>query len=161
TLDPIQGPLVINGQGGVDTLTINDNGTTSPHTYNQTGSTPSGSLARSGAALISWTGIQSFTLNKGLTSAPLAKDLTLSQKVEVGAPATLSGGWEDPDVADALSLTVEWGDGSPAQTSTPDRAPFAVTHAYAAPGEYVVRVTWTDSTGLSNSQELHITVKPA
>src|SRR5262249_30025452 len=161
TLDPIQGPLTINGQGGSDSLTINDNGSTTAHIYNLTGPAPNGSLLRSGAALISWTDIQTFTLNKGPSSAPLARDLTLSKKVEAGEPATLSGRLDDADPAAVLSLMVDWGDGSQPETSTPDRAPFAVTHTYAQPGTYTVHVTWMDSTGLSNSQELTITVKPA
>jgi hypothetical protein len=67
TLDPVLGELYINGQGGNDSLTINDNGSTTQHTYTQYGTTPNGTLYRSGAAGIHWTGIDSYTLNPGPT----------------------------------------------------------------------------------------------
>jgi hypothetical protein len=60
-----------------------------------------------------------------------------------------------------LSLTVVWGDGSPAEQRTPDRAPFRLTHRYETPGTYKVLVMWSESLGQSNFQELTITVGPA
>src|SRR5262245_1802306 len=101
-------------------------------------------------------------LDTGLPSgAPLARDLSLTKKIQAGELATLTGRLEDADAGDTLFLTVDWGDGSAVEQSTPDRAPFQVTHLYKDAGTYTVRVTWTDSTGLSNSQDLTIMVKPA
>jgi hypothetical protein len=59
-----------------------------------------------------------------------------------------------------LTLTVIWGDGSAPDQSTPDRDPFAVTHTYASPGVYTVHAIWSDSDGVSNTQDLTIRVKP-
>jgi hypothetical protein len=101
TLDPIQGNLIINGQGGYDTLTINDNGSTTPHSYTQYGTTPNGTLYRTGAATISWTGIESYTLNPGPTpkrNPPPADSLAASMTA-------------DPAVADILFVMAAQGGG--------------------------------------------------
>ena len=65
----------------------------------------------------------------------------------------------DADGDTNLTLTVDWGDGSKPQQSQPGIKPFAVTHKYAHAGTYTVHVTWTDSTGLSNSRDLKIKVE--
>ena len=52
---------------------------------------------------------------------------------------------------------MNWGDGSKPQQSQPGLKPFAVKHKYAQAGTYTVHVTWTDSTGLSNSRDLKLT----
>src|SRR5262249_35708838 len=39
TLDAIRGGLTVNGQGGTNTLNINDQGSTTPHTYTVTATT--------------------------------------------------------------------------------------------------------------------------
>jgi hypothetical protein len=61
TLDGIQGPLTVNGQGGTNTLYLNDPGTTAAKTYTLTATT----LARTGAALITFGNVQSLTVNGG------------------------------------------------------------------------------------------------
>src|SRR5262249_38937681 len=54
TLDPIEGPLTVHGQGGLDTLHILDQGSTSAQAYTLT-STPSiSSLTRSGPGPINY-----------------------------------------------------------------------------------------------------------
>jgi hypothetical protein len=156
TLDAIQGPLTINGQGGFDTLNINDQGSTTPHVYNQTATT----VSRSGAATITFSSIESLNVNKGpiAGSASQASNLTLTGVIQAGGLATLSGRLVDANAGATLSLTVDWGDGSKPQQSTPDRAPFSLMHLYPQAGRYTVRVIWTDSTGQSNSRDLTLTV---
>ena len=67
----------------------------------------------------------------------------------------------DGDGDTNLTLTVDWGDGSQPQQSQPGLQPFKLKHKYTQAGTYTVRVTWTDSTGLSNSRDLTIKVKKA
>ena len=65
----------------------------------------------------------------------------------------------DADGDTRLTLTVDWGDGSEAQATEPGVDPFQVKHKYVRAGTDTVHVPWTDSTGLSNSRDLFVTVK--
>src|SRR5262245_53359459 len=67
----------------------------------------------------------------------------------------------DPDRGETLTLTVDWGDGSKPQQITPDRAPFTLLHRYKKAGSYTVHLVWSDSSGLSNSRDLTLTVTKA
>jgi Ca2+-binding RTX toxin-like protein len=158
TLDTIQGAVTVNGQLGLDQLIINDQGSTTPHTYTVTAT----SVAREGAAKITFSGIESLQLNKGavLGSPPLALDLALTDSARVGEAVTLSGRLWDADADNQLSLTVDWGDGSAPVRRQPGRDPFSLEHTYAKSGSYTVRAIWTDSTGQSNFRELQVTVGP-
>jgi hypothetical protein len=163
TLDTIQGPVTVLGALGGDTLTINDQGSKTPHTYNQgVNFLKVGFLIRSGAAEIDFKSIASLHVNKGPVagSTPQAEDLAVTSPVVAGQLATLTGRLVDADQAQALSLTVDWGDGSDPDRSTPGQAPFSLTHRYATPGTYTVRAIWSDSAGESNSQDLALTVTP-
>jgi hypothetical protein len=95
-----------------------------------------------------------------MPSAPAAKNLALTPTIQPGQSATLTGQLRDADGDTNLTLTVDWGDGSQPQQSKPGLNAFAVTHKYLRPGIYKVHATWTDSTGLSNSRDLFVTVKP-
>jgi hypothetical protein len=157
TLDVIQGAVTVDGEFGTDTLNVNDQGSTTPHTYTQTATT----LDRSGAARITFAGIESLHVNKGavLGAAPQAKDLKLTKAVKLGQFATLSGQLTDADPAAKLRLSVDWGDGSKPQTLEPGQSPFTVKHKYGHKGSYTVRVVWTGlGTGQSNSQDLALAV---
>ena len=102
------------------------------------------------------------TSTGGLASlpvAPAAQNLALTSPIKAGQSATLSGQLVDADGDTNLTLTVNWGDGSKPQQSKPGTKPFALKHKYAHAGTYTVHVTWTDSTGLSNSRDLKVTVK--
>src|SRR5262249_45927205 len=92
---------------------------------------------------------------------PQVTDLALTDSLRAGQRATLSGRLIDDNPDQVLSLTVNWGDGSPAEESTPDRAPFRLRHRYDTPGTYKVRVTWSDGLGQSNFEDLTLTVQPA
>jgi hypothetical protein len=161
TLDPIQGRVDVYGQGGKDdTLTINDQGSTTPHTY----TVGLGSVQRSCAAPISFTSIEGLTLNQGpLTgnTSPQVESMAITQTVRMGQPATLSGRLADAVKADPIALAVDWGDGSAPTRATPRRKPFDLKHRFAEPGTPTVRVIWTDSRGQSNFREMKIEVTPA
>jgi hypothetical protein len=160
TLDGIQGPVTVNGgTGGFTTLNINDQGSTTPHTYTQTSTT----FSRSGAATITFFNITTLNPNKGprTGSSAQAQDLTLTDQIQVGDLATLSGQLvtDNPDAQ--LTLEVDWSDGSDPDLLQPGLDPFSLQHSYDQPGTYTVRGIWTDlATGESNSRDLTITVTP-
>jgi PKD repeat protein len=64
---------------------------------------------------------------------------------------TVSGSFSDPSRLDTFSLTLDWGDGSPAWTqsysATAARTFAPPAHEYAATGAFTVRVTVTDDDG--------------
>jgi hypothetical protein len=167
TLDDIHTTLNLHGSiFGFDTLTVNDQGSTVGHFYSDDGL----QITRDfGAVTINYTLMNFHTLNKSPFPGtfipdpffPAATDLALTDSIRAGQRATLTGRLTDVDPREVLSLTVDWGDGSPAEQSTPDRAPFRLRHRYDTPGTYKVVVTWTDSVGRSNSQDLTLTVRPA
>jgi len=154
---------VIGGVGGHNTLFVVDNLARLGHTYQRL----PGEIVRSGdggpLVIITFNNnLQNVQLfPNGSVGAPQAQDLALTEQVRVGQTATLTGQLVDDDPNQVLSLTVDWGDGSDPETSTPDRDPFAVTHTYARWGTYFVHVTWSDSDGLSNSRDMLIRVEPA
>jgi hypothetical protein len=78
-----------------------------------------------------------------------------------GQVATLKGRLVDGDQDPTLTLVVDWGDGSLPEQITPDRAPFTMRHRYMKAGSYTVNLVWSDSTGLSNSEVLSLTVAKA
>jgi hypothetical protein len=160
-LDPIQGAVTVTAQNGIDTLFVNDQGSTTAHTYTQTDTT----FGRDGAATVTFLGFlsQNVHLNRGLQTgaAPMLTDLAFTDTIRAGQLATLSGRLVDADPTQVLSLTVDWGDGSTPVQRTPDRAPFHLTHRYEEPGTYTVHLVWSDSLGKSNSRDLTLTVQPA
>jgi hypothetical protein len=148
------------GTGGFTTLNINDQGSTTQHTYTQTATT----FSRSGAATITFSHITTLNPNKGprTGAAPQAQDLTLTDQIQVGELATLSGQLvtDNPDAQ--LQLIVDWGDETDPDVVEPGLDPFSLQHSYDTPGTYTVRAIWTDlATGESNSQDLTIVVLPA
>jgi hypothetical protein len=95
------------------------------------------------------------------SAVPEAKNLVLSGSIHAGQSATLSGRLVDADGDRNLTLMLNWGDGSLLQQTRPGIHPFVLKHRYAHAGIYTVHATWTDSTGLSNSRALTLTVKKA
>src|SRR5262249_5713214 len=101
-IDDIHGPINVNGGiGPLDSLTINDQGSITPHVYTQTAN----SLSRDGAATIFFSDIEKLTVNKGVVkgAAPRAKGLALSKSIKLGQPASLSGRLVDEDAKDKLT----------------------------------------------------------
>jgi hypothetical protein len=154
TLDPIQGAVTVRGG---DTLNINDQGSTTPHSYNQTLTT----LDRSGAARITFTNIANLHINKGPVRGPMLTGLSFPPSIKAGQSAALKGRLVDPQRGVRLSLVVNWGDGSGPQKITPGLALFTLRHRGRKAGSYTVHLVWSDSTGLSNSEDLSLTVTRA
>ena len=96
----------------------------------------------------------------------MVRDLQLSpENINEGDVVTLQGALTDPDADDFLTLTVNWGDGSPVQTRHPGTDPFRLTHRYRdnpagqpSGGQYPITVTWFDQLGAGNSKDLFVTV---
>ena len=158
TLTPVQGAITVNGQTESDTLTIDDRGSITPHVYTQTAT----SFKRDDTATFTFSGIQTLKVFKGRVVGDCpASPGTLAGQVDQARPARHAERClVDADKGQNLSLTVDWGDDSPPQVTHPGRKPFSLRHHYAAAGTYTVRVIWTDSTGQSNSQDLHLSVIP-
>lgn len=69
--------------------------------------------------------------------------------VDEGSSATLSGSILEPSIADTLTLSVDWGDGSPLQNfpHAAGSTTFNHNHVYANSGTFTVTVTLTDDDG--------------
>jgi hypothetical protein len=65
--------------------------------------------------------------------------------------ATLNVTFEDPG-ADTWSATINWGDGSPAQTIPSVGKSFSASHTYGSSGAFAVTVTVTDDDGDSDTK---------
>lgn len=75
--------------------------------------------------------------------------LTGSRAATVGEPFTIKVGADDPSTADLAALftyTVDWGDGSPVETTVGPADP-PVTHTYATAGVFAATFTATDKDG--------------
>ena len=98
------------------------------------------------------------TLGRGAWELDHAPDVDVAPEIPVltanggvhGTPMTVHGRWEDPDIVrlDRVSGTIDFGDGTGAQTLTLDHdGKFAATHTYAQPGHDTVTITLTDHAG--------------
>jgi CSLREA domain-containing protein len=78
--------------------------------------------------------------------APILSGLALTPNpVNEGAPVTLSGTATDANEANTLTLTVNWGDGSPNTVQVVNNGvPFNIPHTYSTPTTYSVTVTVSD-----------------
>jgi hypothetical protein len=167
SLDDIHNPLTLNGSiFGFDRLFVHDEGSVIGHFLFNNGS----QITRApGPVTINYALMNSVQLFPSPLPVPIlpdpgfpaATDLALSDSIRAGQPATLSGRLTDANPDQVLSLRVDWGDGSPAEQRTPNRAPIRLTHRYETPGTYKVFVMWSDGLGQSNSRELTLTVLPA
>ncbi len=88
-------------------------------------------------------GVQNFTLNVVAAGPAFTVDFSLGSGVPPGTPITFSGS-VNPAATVIASWSWDFGDGSTSTGQT-------VTHAFAAAGNYNVKLTATDSTGASNS----------
>jgi len=120
----------------------------------------------------SYTVTLTVTDNRGATSAPASKTVTVTppnqppivnagpdQTVVVGLLYTLSWSFSDPDNG-PWSYTIDWGDGtSPTTGSASSPGTINSGHTYFLPlGTHTIRVTVTDSLGASGSATKVVTV---
>jgi hypothetical protein len=97
SLDGIQGPLFLNGEGGFNVLNINDQGSTG-HSITVTSST----VQRSGAALITYVNFQNLNVHPGKPSGPSGTLDVESTDAKTPVTIELSGG-ATIDVGNAAS----------------------------------------------------------
>ena len=92
--------------------------------------------------------------------APLLQNLTVTSTLNEGETATLSGEIVDPGTADSFLLTIDWGDGSLAETATFEAGTtsFSVSHPYPDDGLYSVSVAVQDDDGGFDQPETVLTV---
>jgi autotransporter-associated beta strand protein len=90
-----------------------------------------------------------------------AEDLALTPTVlDEGETTVLTGNLTDPDELDELTLTINWGDGTPVQEfRDTGRDPFRVPHQYLDDGLYTVSVGWRDQHGGGRSQDFTVLVR--
>jgi hypothetical protein len=94
-VDPIHGPLAVNGQGSNTTFTVFDQSASTPQTYTVTGTATATSVTRSGGFSATCTNLKSLTVNGGtggnqfvVTAAPAVTPVTLNGG---GGSNTLTG----------------------------------------------------------------------
>jgi hypothetical protein len=164
TLDAVQGLVTINSTStnATDVLRIFDRGSSTPHTYTITVGSPDSTTTtfqRSAPNPVTIEFSSIITLappQENPAGAPaMAAELSFPSTIEAGRLATMTGRLVGTGT---LSLSIDWGDGSPVAHSTPDLEPFSVQHRYARPGTYHVRAVWTDSSGQSGFREMTMTV---
>ena len=78
-------------------------------------------------------------------------------QILVGLLYQLSASFTDQDGDGPWSYSVDWGNGSESG-STSSQGAINASHTYLLPGSYRIRVTVTDSHGLSGSGEATLTV---
>jgi hypothetical protein len=163
TLNGILGPVTVNGGLGTDTVNILDNGSTTAHTYTQTATTLTRSSTADGTVTINYPGIEFLGIARGPVAnphPPLARHLRFPASIRAGKAAALSGHLADGDGDRALTLTVDWGDGSAPTIVHPGQKRFTLKHKFSVEGTHTVRAIWTDSTGESNFRDLALVVAP-
>jgi uncharacterized repeat protein (TIGR01451 family) len=126
--------------------------------------TLSNGSALSDTVTVSTSSFETNTSNNSSTTTtgvvtPVFNTLQVSQNVTKGSPATLTGTFTNPVPTDALTLTVNWGDGSAPSTYTlsAGTTSFSETHVYAKVGAYTITASMYDSTAGSSSPSQTVT----
>ena len=92
-------------------------------------------------------------------NAPPVVELALPTGLAEGTAFTLSGSFADPDVGDAWTLEVDWGDGT--TTDGVDLAApgaFATPHTYADDGSYTITAEVLDGAGSDDATVFGVSV---
>lgn len=89
--------------------------------------------------------------------APTVATATVTPAV-VGATTTISGTVTDPGVADTLTVTVDWGDGSTTPATVTARS-FSASHVYRVVGALTITVTARDDDNGSSNRLVPVTVR--
>lgn len=94
-----------------------------------------------------------------LNRAPDFADLAVAGEAVARAPTTVTGLLRDPN-GDAVSLVVDWGDGSAPEDvdRTAGASDLTLTHTYAERGLHTVELTATDTYGLTRVTTVDVQV---
>jgi PKD repeat protein len=79
------------------------------------------------------------------------------ESVLLGLSYAIYPSFSDPDHG-PWSYSIQWGDGSTTNGTRSSQGKFSASHNYLLPGRYTIRVTVTDSRGLSGSDTKVVTV---
>jgi cyclophilin family peptidyl-prolyl cis-trans isomerase/Ca2+-binding RTX toxin-like protein len=102
-------------------------------------------------------------IDKGnVSSSPVTVSFTINN-VKLGPDATIDEGGTftstgQYDATSLQSLSVDYGDGSAAETLTPTGGTFSLSHVYADNGKYTVTVAYTPITGSAETDTQIVTV---
>ncbi len=97
------------------------------------------------------------TLPVTVLPAPLGPTISGNPTVNEDAIYTLNLATTNPDQLPINSWTINWGDGSPAQTVSGN--PSSVTHVFADAGPYTINASVTDSQGSYAASPLNVSVQ--
>jgi autotransporter-associated beta strand protein len=93
-----------------------------------------------------------------IDTSTMVRDLAVTPLTGRSGEVALTGALVDPDPLDRLTLVVDWGDSTPAQTFHPGTEPFRLHHHYREEGTYTLHVSWFDDHGQGNNRDLTVTV---
>lgn len=77
---------------------------------------------------------------------PIVGALTFNQ-VGTACGISVSAGFTDVGSGDTHASSIDWGDGSTADSTDPDASPVTGAHTFSGPGTYIVTVSVTDDDG--------------
>ena len=98
-----------------------------------------------------------------IANAPPLVEAGFEKTAKPSEAMTLEASFTDSGLRDGpWTYSIEWGDGSPAQTGSLDAPGAAIpaSHIYAAVGDYTITVSVTDAHGATGSDGLGIRVRP-
>ncbi|MEP7157863.1 MAG: ExeM/NucH family extracellular endonuclease [Chloroflexota bacterium] len=94
-----------------------------------------------------------------LDAGPTITSLTgPTSPVRAGTSAAFNATFTDPNPGETHTSTWDWGDGSPDTVHSPSGGSDSASHTYAAAGFYIVTLTVTDDSGLSDTETLSVIV---
>ncbi|HMQ02487.1 MAG TPA: DUF5050 domain-containing protein [Pyrinomonadaceae bacterium] len=111
-----------------------------------------------------------FAIGAGSNSPPVVSNVAATSPVTENGSTTLSGTIADPDPADTFTLTVDWGDSSPAQVFNypAGTTAFSETHQYlddnpsgTASDNYTIGLTLADNNGGTDTDSALVTLNNA
>ena len=93
-------------------------------------------------------------------SAPSAPTINGAQIVSAGSGQTYSGFSTDTDEGDAITYTIDWGDGSPTETQRSGSGyPYIASHIWTTANIYDIQVTAADGKGTARTSRYGVRVE--
>jgi PKD repeat protein len=106
-------------------------------------------------------GVGSDTTTVTVENAAPVVDAGPNRTTTEGVAVSITSTFTDAGVNDTHTATIDWGDGTAADTIDPAVSPLTGSHTYVDNGDYTVTVTVTDNDGGVGSDTLMVTVNNA